>query len=335
MKFTNTTSFPFQAIPCVTRDGYPVWTCVLKTCCELGGSQPWAGSARINFLDEYYGDRRTSSLRLANDISYFKPRCDIYFVDASARSKDGAPADGWEVSITVGHHRAAFKVESRSYWVRSSLTNRWTIEKGEAFTELPLRYEFAFGGSSPDKRKVWGHNPVGIGYIPEEDLQSVREIPCPQIVSCETTQPQKPCLMQTIAAGPLAGHWLPRRELAGTFDEKWRETRWPFFPNDSSDDHFCCAPSFLQVPGYLNGNEHFMLSGFTHDKPIEGKLPGGLSPLLLMPSAAGKVYWSYFNLDTLVINPGARSASATWRATVYRIPKMVDAIVLSNATKDF
>jgi Uncharacterized protein conserved in bacteria (DUF2169) len=42
--------------------------------------------------------------------------------------------------------------------------------------------------------------------------------------------------------------WLPRRQLAGTYDDAWLKTQWPLPPLDFDDGYWNCAPQDQQVP---------------------------------------------------------------------------------------
>jgi len=238
----------------------------------------------------------------------------------------------WDVAVKVGDLHSRYTVFSPSFWVRG-VFNRWRLETPDLATEVPLRYEVAFGGAGADGQDAWDENPVGIGYFQDLDMQSRNSIPAPQILEFGNDLPDRPTQLRTIAPCPVSVGWLPRRSLAGTFDDGWKKTRWPLFPKDSSDLFFCAAPASLRFPGFLQGDECIVLDGFTHDANICSKLPGGIAPVLIIPGENGQVFWSRFVLDTLVINPEKRSVAATWRACVFAPKQECQAIVLRNPVR--
>jgi hypothetical protein len=73
--------------------------------------------------------------------------------------------------------------------------------------------------------------------------------------------------------GPLAAHWLPRRQWAGTYDERWERERKPFVPDDLDDRFFMSAPLDQRPPGHLIGGEDVELTHMTPSGTLRFKLP--------------------------------------------------------------
>ena len=69
-----------------------------------------------------------------------------------------------------------------------------------------------------------------------------------------------------VGFGPIARHWSPRRERAGTHDRAWQEKRQPLPPSDFQARFNQCAPDDLQVPG-LKGGEPVRLTGVWPERP--------------------------------------------------------------------
>jgi hypothetical protein len=95
---------------------------------------------------------------------------------------------------------------------------------------MPVVYERAYGGGTPDHRLVEERNPSGVGVAHRAD--ALIDMPAPQI--------EHPMFPHTRAGedhapmgyGATMTHWMPRRSHAGTFDEAWRQTRMPLMPLD-------------------------------------------------------------------------------------------------------
>ena len=97
---------------------------------------------------------------------------------------------------------------------------------------------------SPRDHRIDFLNPVGTG-IAERDSDLIGK-PAPSIESSGQT-------MRGTAAGfgAIPSYWSPRKELAGTYDEKWAVVRRPLLPLDYDPKCLLCSPSDEQVPAYL------------------------------------------------------------------------------------
>ncbi|MCP3973237.1 MAG: DUF2169 domain-containing protein, partial [bacterium] len=73
--------------------------------------------------------------------------------------------------------------------------------------------------------------------------------------------------------GPIAGHWSPRVELAGTYDEKWERERQPLLAEDFDERFHQSAPADQQVPGFLRGGEEVTLHHLTPSGILRFRLP--------------------------------------------------------------
>ena len=73
--------------------------------------------------------------------------------------------------------------------------------------------------------------------------------------------------------GPIAGHWSPRVEFAGTYDEEWEKTRQPLIAKDFDERYYQCATQDQQVPGFLKGGEVVELFNMTLNGYLKFKLP--------------------------------------------------------------
>jgi len=150
-----------------------------------------------------------------------------------------------------------------------------TASPPRPFTEMSITYERAFGGtdeSDPDPaRHGWEDtNPVGAGFAtrPEHALGKPApnvEYPGAPYNSCRSGRPA--------GFGPLASHWQPRRKLAGTYDQRWEDTRMPLLPEDFNDLFFQSAPPDQQSQGFLRGGERVHLENLTPEGTLAFDLP--------------------------------------------------------------
>lgn len=118
----------------------------------------------LSFTDDYHGEMNRSSVKWESDLAPMKPRCDVILIGA-AHSPTGEPVRRVEVALRIERlheipapvlakpgvlleHRLAVH-GARSFERRGG---GWALTESEPFTELPLRYEHAFGG----ELKVYG-----------------------------------------------------------------------------------------------------------------------------------------------------------------------------------
>lgn len=131
--------------------------------------------------DLYFGELLASSVRAESELAPFKPRCDV-IVNATARVPAGAAARSVIVTLQVERGRDAMRLIDKSlvvtgerWWRRRALPVRlalgfvtlatfglvrlrsWRLGRPAPFSELPLRYESAYGGecridAAPDQR---------------------------------------------------------------------------------------------------------------------------------------------------------------------------------------
>jgi hypothetical protein len=130
--------------------------------------------------------------------------------------------------------------------------------------------------------------------------------------------------------GIVGRAWRGRRELAGTYDERWLAERHPGLPEDFDFRYWNSAPPSMQVP-HLKGNETLALSnlvpagtpGASTDAqggtllrlPLPGHLPMGW----IYTSEALK--FAPFLLDTLSVDlaaPAKPVVTLVWRATLMK-----------------
>jgi hypothetical protein len=72
---------------------------------------------------------------------------------------------------------------------------------------------------------------------------------------------------------PIDCSWSPRRELAGTYDERWLSDRSPLWAEDFDPRYNSCAPADQQVRGFLEGGEAAQLVNLSPDGQLAFRLP--------------------------------------------------------------
>lgn len=160
----------------------------------------------------------------------------------------------------------------------------WELQQALATTAVPLSYERAFGGASlvtapggdgaPLLNEVCYQNPIGCGWRDTREMK-LREstgqplpetIPAPQLeypddpirglhLARQRTGPLTPREMAEVVAGephrtagfgPTGKAWSPRLQRAGTYDDAWKNERWPRLPDDFDVGFWNGAPADQQ-----------------------------------------------------------------------------------------
>ena len=122
-------------------------------------------------VDAFWGVENASSLRAEQELAPAKPCTDVT-VKAIARAPEGEALADWPVSVEVeGRAFYGFHVRGPTEWRKAR--GKWKLSAPEPVTEVPIRYELAYGGSAPteDGPQFHDFNPVGRGFVTDQLLQ--------------------------------------------------------------------------------------------------------------------------------------------------------------------
>lgn len=205
--------------------------------------------------DEAQGAPDRTSLRAAGEAHPCKPATDVLLV-GSGYAPGGRPAPHFAVSLTVGPLRKVVHVFGDRTWHSGALGA--AASPPQPATEIPLRWERAYGGRVELEGGgfvVEPRNPVGVGLRGKRSAAEMNGTPLPNLEN-----PREPITGLSshpapAGFGPIAPSWAPRATLCGTYDERWRRTRAPYFPADFDPRFFQCAPPDQIYPGRLQGGE--------------------------------------------------------------------------------
>jgi hypothetical protein len=268
----------------------------------------------IRTCDAYWDDEKPSSLRWEDDLAPFKPCADV-IVNATAYAPGGRPEREWLAGVTVGGRAKRVLVTGPRVWAYAPLMG-WTLGPVTPVTEMPIRYEHAFGGfiERDGVVKVHQQNPVGVGFVDPRNLYSSRVIPAPTILTSDGRVPVlgEPYPVEGLSAIPKP--WLPRRARAGTFDSEWVADRHPRLPHDFDHTFYNCAHPDLMHDGFLRGDEEVRLERLHREHEI---LVFRLPALVVAAAIVDKDDYRYggpARLDTLYIDAERLKAMLTWRA---------------------
>lgn len=144
-----------------------------------------------------------------------KPRGE-FLVSGSCFAPRGQTRPASQVQVRVGAKEKKLNVFGDRYWKKGLIT------PAEPFVEMPLVWANAFGGAD------FAKNPFGkgIGKAPLPDGSEAVPLPNIELQSQQIGSPsQRP---EPAGFGPLDMMWPQRSKKNGTYDEKWKNERWPF-----------------------------------------------------------------------------------------------------------
>ncbi len=269
----------------------------------------------IHFADTATGEPGRSAPVYESDLCPPKPRVDVLLI-GSAYAPQGQPADRVPVGLAVGDLRKGFVVTGPRHWVHSVLGQ--PLSAPQPFVRQAISYDIAFGGTLPGEApgaedQVFDANPVGRGFRPA--ARWPEHTPGPQTEATHAPIASAHGRYAPMAFGPLGRHWLPRRSHAGTYDDAWRERRYPFLPEDFDPRYFQAAPEDQQLPA-LRGGETVRLLNLcppTHTAQdlLEFTLPDLSLPVRLHGRSGVEAPTPV--ADTLLIEPDAQRFSITWK----------------------
>lgn len=186
-----------------------------------------------------------------------------YLVHGSCFAPGGRPQPMVPVRAQVGALDKALVVHGDRFWKPGRVAS-----DAQRFTELPLDWSRAYGGPR------WKRNPLGRGHGESEYMgQRVQLLPNLELPHARITSPHdKP---EPAGFGPLDVSWPQRRELAGTYDERWLHTLFPGMAADVDWRFFNLAAPDQQREGFWDGDEEVRFDNMHPRRPtLEGRLPG-------------------------------------------------------------
>ena len=258
--------------------------------------------------DEYHGDPTKSSLKFESSIAPYKPKTDV-LLTADAHAPRGRPADRWTCGVRFGEVEKSFDVTGPRAW-RRRFGGR-DLTPIEPAATVPVRYEYAYGGSFRAGATTRTHraNPVGRGFA---DPTTPDPIPAPQILPAGSGDPAFGRELPVEGLGPLAPAWSPRTERAGTFNAVWEKTRWPDLPEDFSFEFYNTASRGLTLDGFAKGTEWVRVTNLTPSGDCAFELPH-FTLATLLRFEDGRLVPGPIVLDTVHLDLTEARAYLTWR----------------------
>ncbi|MDD3846835.1 MAG: DUF2169 domain-containing protein [Syntrophorhabdaceae bacterium] len=249
------------------------------------------------------------------DMAMPKPKGE-FLVRGRCFSPDGRPRGASRVTVRVGSVEKTLYVFGNRYWKKAAGMG-FAISDPEPFTEMPVTYDRAFGGSGFER------NPTGRGISPLVSSSGAKIHPLPNIEDPRHLIGSPSDRPDPAGFGPLDFSWPQRAKKLGTYDNKWFQESWPFYPDDMNWTYFNAAPEDQQTENFFEGNESFFISGMHPKKPvIESRLPGirhrfFVNQLTDVNKPAGETVFKEVltHVDTVWLFPHAERGIAVSRGT--------------------
>jgi hypothetical protein len=280
-------------------------------------SEPLLADEQVPLVeaDEFTGEPGLSAPKAETDYAHRKLKCDV-LLSGSAHAPGGRPTERVTVSMQIGPIAKSFDVVGNRKWQAGALTLGGS--RPEPFTMMPIFYDNAFGGiekpsDDPATHRFHPENPAGVGWREHFDAKALNGTPLPNTEETGNPVVRPNGKFKPMAFGPVGRAWQPRAKLAGTYDQRWLDSRCPFWPDDFDYLYFQSAPANQQMP-YPTGGEEVILVNLSKEGTLRFRLPRLQVPVLLVP-VAGRDIPTDGTPDTVVIEPNLRRLTMTWRVS--------------------
>ena len=282
------------------------------------GETPKLADEQVPLVDAdlFTGEPGLSATLVECDYAPEKARCDV-LLNGAAHAPNGRPVERVAVGLQVGAWRKSFAVWGNREWRRAGIGYAPSApEPVPAHADLlrqRIRRHGRWHARSGAARNVpaesgragW-HKHIYPELVVGTPVSNTEEIRDPVRDPGGTYQP--------MALGPIGRGWPSRLRHAGTYDQDWIDSVFPFLPRDFDTRYYQCAPEDQQVP-HLRGGEQVLLVNLTPDGRREFVLPMVDMPIVFFLRRAERVETSG-RLDTVLFEPTAERFTLVLRASL-------------------
>lgn len=322
MELLNTTRLAVDMTTGTSPDGRESLVVVAKGTFAIGNGRRLDSMLAevqepLAMTDIYAGDAGSSAPLYEMDFAPRKPRCDV-LLTGRAYAPGGRPTTRVHVSLQVGTMRKAFDVVGDRVW-RAGVTHI-SFTRPAPFVVMPVAYSRAFGGvdrasSDPSKHRWCLANHSGVGYHEDMSGEAINGQPLPNTEEAGQPVRRPDGDYRPMAFGPVARAWQPRPKWAGTYDQKWREEKAPFLPDDFDYRYFQAAPDDQQID-YPHGGESVELVNLSPEGRITFNLPERLDLNIVFAMKDDVVHGVPAVVDTIYLEPDEHRFVLVWRASM-------------------
>ncbi|KVM04249.1 DUF2169 domain-containing protein [Burkholderia ubonensis] len=310
LQLQNVTPFAAERAVQFDRQGGHLWVVVVKATYDLHADGTLSLSKRqepVNMHPEYFGEPGHSTLRRDAEIVFAHPGTAV-MVNGSACAPGGELLRELDVGISVGPVRRVLRIFGTRYWEAGFFGLRMT--EPEPFSRWPLRYEFAYGGTSPRHGERFSDNPVGMGFFVDRDDARDGKLPHIEDPDCLIKSwKDRPTPAGMNAIPPV---WPARARFGGTTDEQWITTRAPLVPDDFDVAFFNAASPGMTTDTPLRGGERVVLVNLAPSARTVFRLPR--VHFNLLTTMGGRTVRQHAQLDRVIVEPDDGRLVMVWRS---------------------
>lgn len=335
----NATKFPTLYFQNITKDGSANHVVILKITYNMSHESTGRliiseQQMEIFKKDRWQGKINESSLVWESDVVPRKIKCDLIIANGYTQQDDSKNTfNKWICGFELIYENNVFKKFITATSQRIFTTFGIRHITGSKNEKVSLDWSKAYGGqikTPPEDEiknekivkageKKWEtekRNPVGVGLNRGNGCiaPQLEEIGNPYSENNENNP---------VSFNPVGKSWIPRRYLAGTYDERWKKEQWPLPPFDFKDEYWNGAPLDQQVP-YIKPESTIILYNIFGLFTESNNLPNPLK--ITIPKILPKLNLRHvdvpgygvdvdMNLDTLIINLESGQIYATYRYT--------------------
>lgn len=260
----------------------------------------------------------------ASDLAPFKAGSEILLY-AHAWSANPRPAFRVraELKLDTGiEWEKSLAVIGRRTWKNTLLGPAPT--EPEPMSDLPIRYEFAYGGCHPkDPYDAWPTNPVGVGYLGRTGRRiASKGVSLPQVENPERLMTRPGQRGETQGYGPIPSHWQPRQKaFSGMNDEKAARGEYPY-DGPLPDTAYHSAPTDQWFDRPLEGSGTLTLTGLTEGMPEHQPLAINLRiPRLAVTVRDDSEQDLSLAADTLIVETESQRFHVLYRHAFHDLPE--------------
>jgi hypothetical protein len=314
VSFANVSPFSAVAVPYIAPDGREVVIAIAKATFRRGNGATMRldeEQSPVRLGDVTISpDADESSVRYPSDVATEKRGADVVIVGDAVSKR---PVTAIDVAVRVRDRTVPLRVHGERVYYRS--IGGIVVGPAAPFERKPIVYENAYGGTADDHGIMERRNPVGRGVAKRP--ADLVDRPAPTIEHPEHPIASASDCPDPAGFGAVPGHWLPRSDFAGTFDELWRATRMPLLPLDFDVRYFNVAHPLLQFAERLQHGDVIAILGMTLDGPFTAELPS-LPVVMHGRTDDGRTITMRPPVDTILVEPGKGRVELTTRATFPR-----------------
>ncbi|MCF7918858.1 MAG: DUF2169 domain-containing protein [Candidatus Cloacimonetes bacterium] len=329
-RLDNKTEFPVKSMFYTDKAGISHWVIVCKISWDMNSEIIKLADEQqaIRFIDEYIDNDFSQAVNYGNDLTPLKNKTDIIIKGhAYLPFSEG---NYFDISLSFGIIEKVLRIRKERYLMKTLMGTR--IVEGDFPEKISLGYENAFGGKykTDKEERIFSYNPAGKGYT-NIKLVGSEKVYLPLLEYPEAPYNNRKGEIPPAALGYISPFWETRRIYAGTYDQKWLDDKYPFYPDDFSNQFWQQAAEDQQYPGEIYGNEKLRLTNMTKGGNHINTLPENreLYPFEIKSIIKGKSSNHKYKINTLLIEPDDMTISTVYAAEMAYDPDMDDDIIVT------